>query len=320
METFYLIDYENVNEEGLKGCENLGSTDHIIIFFTENAKKLDMTKVGDHVKADMKMVKVPTGNQSVDMHIISYLGYLVGKYGVSRCSIVIISKDKDYDNVISYWKEMENIKIEKKSQIGEEAKQQKNKRSNSGANKSAKNTSGKNKENLDQDVMQAVIAMGCQKDVANRTAQIASKLYGKDTFLSAMHNALKNEYSDGVELYKEIKPVLAKYADNTPIKVDVTSISKKVSASLKSDAPNGKVSNKADLKVVTAKEKQAKNNEVSKILSKASCPNDVASRVASIVVKNLGVKNSKQQIYRAILSKYGQESGLNIYNHIKKHI
>ena len=319
MDTFYLIDYENVNVAGLKGCEKLGSTDHIIIIFTAHAKSLDLKSIKSF-KADMKVIEAPQGNQSADMYISSYLGYLVGKYGANKCNIVIVSKDKDYDNVITYWKENENIIIEKSSNIDKNIQKLKQKDKKSSSEKISKNVSGNMKENLNQDVMQAVIAMGCQKDVANRTAQIASKLYGKDTFLSAMHNALKKEYSDGVELYKEIKPVLAKYADNTPIKVDVNSISKKVSARLKSDASNGKVSNKADLKVVTAKEKPAKNNEVSKILSKASFPNDVASSVASIVVKNLGVKNSKQQIYRAILSKYGQESGLNIYNYIKKHI
>lgn len=39
-----------------------------------------------------------------------------------------------------------------------------------------------------------------------------------------------------------------------------------------------------------------------------------------ILAKNFNVKNKKQQIYRAIISKYGQEKGLNIYNHIKKNL
>ena len=34
----------------------------------------------------------------------------------------------------------------------------------------------------------------------------------------------------------------------------------------------------------------------------------------------LADKNRKQQIYRSIISKYGQTKGLNIYNHIKKKI
>ncbi len=33
METYYLIDYENVHMDGLEGCDTLGKTDHIVIFF-----------------------------------------------------------------------------------------------------------------------------------------------------------------------------------------------------------------------------------------------------------------------------------------------
>lgn len=40
METYYLIDYENVNSDGLSGCDKLAKSDHIIIFFTKNAMKI----------------------------------------------------------------------------------------------------------------------------------------------------------------------------------------------------------------------------------------------------------------------------------------
>ncbi len=48
--------------------------------------------------------------------------------------------------------------------------------------------------------------------------------------------------------------------------------------------------------------------------------NDIIKYVASTVVKNLGMKNGKQQIYRTVIAKYGQNKGLTIYNHIKKYI
>ena len=58
IETFYLIDYENVNSEGLTGCNKLGKSDHIVIFFTKNAKKIDMSEIADHGEADMDMCEV----------------------------------------------------------------------------------------------------------------------------------------------------------------------------------------------------------------------------------------------------------------------
>ena len=46
--------------------------------------------------------------------------------------------------------------------------------------------------------------------------------------------------------------------------------------------------------------------------------NDIVNYVASLVCKHHDEKNAKQLIYRAIISKYGQAQGLNIYNHINR--
>ena len=43
IETHYLIDYENVHEDGLSGCKDLRKSDYIVIFFTQNAKSIDMS-------------------------------------------------------------------------------------------------------------------------------------------------------------------------------------------------------------------------------------------------------------------------------------
>ena len=37
------------------------------------------------------------------MHIVSYMGYLIGKHLGGNIKIVIIRKDKDYDNLIKFW-------------------------------------------------------------------------------------------------------------------------------------------------------------------------------------------------------------------------
>ena len=42
--------------------------------------------------------------------------------------------------------------------------------------------------------------------------------------------------------------------------------------------------------------------------------------VASAVVKNVGIKNRNQQIYKSIVSQYGQIQRVKIYNHIKDYI
>ena len=37
---FYLVDYENVNTEGLQGVEQLTAADEVIIFYSEHADRL----------------------------------------------------------------------------------------------------------------------------------------------------------------------------------------------------------------------------------------------------------------------------------------
>ena len=115
METFYLVDYENVGSAGVSKCAGLTKTDHLIIFYTENSKKIDLDIVDNHGAAIFETQKVPAKSQSVDMHIVSYMGYLVGKNEGKSIKIIIISKDKDYDNLITYWKD--KVSVERKQKI-----------------------------------------------------------------------------------------------------------------------------------------------------------------------------------------------------------
>ena len=209
METYYLIDYENVGGDGLAGCDKLKKTDHIIIFFTQNANKIDMREIANHGEAELRMIEVPAGKQSADIHIGSYLGYLAGVNKGQGCSVVIVSKDKDFDNVAKFWTAATQIKASRIKQIKASAKAAAEKQQASQKKPEVK-VNGEQKTKLNQDVMQAARSAGFEADIANY--------------------------------------------------------------------------------------------------------------VASTVVKNVGEKNGKQQIYRAIISKYGQNRGLNIYNHIKKMI
>ena len=82
--TYYLIDYENVGVGGLAGVERLGGEDHIYLFYTDNNKKIDLDVFFDHGEADIRPYKIPTGKQRLDMHLVSFLGYLLGKDGAVR--------------------------------------------------------------------------------------------------------------------------------------------------------------------------------------------------------------------------------------------
>ncbi|MDE5716531.1 MAG: hypothetical protein K2I53_02730, partial [Lachnospiraceae bacterium] len=178
IETHYLIDYENVHSDGLIGCEELGKTDHIVIFFTKNARSIDMSEISDHGNAELKMIEVPAGKQSADMHIGSYLGYLAGRNG-KNCNVVIVSKDTDFDNVVTFWKEKTGIKASRAQQIKKKSlqKESSDSKQQQAPKKNKTKISGSQKSKLNTEVMQAVRHAGFEASVANAVAQIASGLY-----------------------------------------------------------------------------------------------------------------------------------------------
>ena len=114
IKTYYLIDYENVGSEGFKGCGKLRETDIIHLFYTDNSRKIDLDIINDHGESKLITHKVPTGNQSADMHLGSYLGYLIGKECTGQdeeCKIVVISKDTGFDHIIEFWKTEKDVKV-----------------------------------------------------------------------------------------------------------------------------------------------------------------------------------------------------------------
>lgn len=120
LETYYLIDYENCSKDGLNGSDKLKGTDHIYLLYTENHKNITLDFFENHGKATLEIKKVPVGDQSLDKHLIAYLGYLIGKSNCSQAEYVIITSDKGYDKVGAFMEEQcDNIKVVRKSKISE---------------------------------------------------------------------------------------------------------------------------------------------------------------------------------------------------------
>ena len=57
MMTVYLVDFENVRSSGLKGVENLGEDDKVIIFYSKNA---DAITFDVHMLLSKSMAEIET--------------------------------------------------------------------------------------------------------------------------------------------------------------------------------------------------------------------------------------------------------------------
>ena len=211
------------------------------------------------------------------------------------CSIIVVSKDTDFDNVIKFWKTKTGVKTSRVQQIKVSTPKITTAKQTTTSKKTTTKVDGNKKTELNQEVMKAVRAAGFDASVANTAAQIATGFYGEERLANLVHNGLRGRYENYLEVYEAVKKVLSKY--DKPTKT--TSVNKTTGA---------------------GKNKTTVNTEIMQLLSKSGFDNDIVTFVASTVVKNIDVKNGKQQIYRTIISKYGQNKGLNIYNHIKKHV
>ena len=102
MSNQYLIDYENVHEAGLYGIKALTAEDSVYIFHTSDTDRIALSTLDD-VAAWVKVIPVLPGKQSLDMHLGSFLGYLIGKEECPETQYIIVSKDGDYKGIADFW-------------------------------------------------------------------------------------------------------------------------------------------------------------------------------------------------------------------------
>ena len=217
METYFLVDYENVGSSGLSNCSGLTETDHIILFYTNNANKINLDFINEHGNAELKTIRVPSKSQSIDMHIVSYMGYLIGENKGKNIRIIVVSKDKDYDNLIEFWKKAETANVSRIQKINlsvknDEAKEKTDQNKSQSSNKSKKASTKSNVKNeLNNQIQKVMSESGYATEAINSVAQLVTKQYGKKNFKQCVHNELSRAYSDFESIYKNIKHILELY-------------------------------------------------------------------------------------------------------------
>ncbi len=109
----YLIDYENT--KNLIGINNLAAEDCVTIFYSSKANSLsfDVHKeiLSSKAKIEYKFVNVGSQN-ALDFQLCSYLGYIIKQNENTECKIYIVSKDKGFAFVSSFWKNEKSIDIQ----------------------------------------------------------------------------------------------------------------------------------------------------------------------------------------------------------------
>lgn len=100
----FLIDYENVGNAGMKGCNSLNAQDHVIVFYSEARKHMERWALESITASGCafeicKLYK--TGKNALDFYIVSRLGELLGEGYEGIASV--ISNDNGFQAVRDYW-------------------------------------------------------------------------------------------------------------------------------------------------------------------------------------------------------------------------
>ena len=108
---YFLIDYENVQKDGMAGTDFLRSDDHVILFYSDAVGKIALRYLKDIENSGcafsaIKLIK-PLKN-ALDFYIAGKAGEIFGA-GYTG-SIVIVSKDAGFQAVRDFWEHYGNTK------------------------------------------------------------------------------------------------------------------------------------------------------------------------------------------------------------------
>lgn len=103
--SIYLVDFENVTSEGLRGVAQLKEEDRVILFYSANAHKISLSvhRAICHTKAKVNYFEVAVGGKNaLDHQLSTFLGYLIGNN--QNMQYFIVSKDRGYEYLSEFWK------------------------------------------------------------------------------------------------------------------------------------------------------------------------------------------------------------------------
>ncbi len=100
MKNLFLVDFENVGNQSIIGLEFIPLDSEVHIFYTRTTPIINIGALTNDIK--LQLHPVPIASQSADMHLVSYLGYLIHDLD-KEGTCAIISNDNDFNNIIPFW-------------------------------------------------------------------------------------------------------------------------------------------------------------------------------------------------------------------------
>ena len=254
----YLIDFENVHEEGFSSLGRLGEKDSVYCFFTRNVAKISMSALAGIRSGQLHFVEAESGKQSLDLALVSYLGYLIGTRPQEQC-FEIVSNDNGFNKVAEFWNKRGNglrVRVRKTNENRQ------------------KNDNGKGQSTS-------------KKLPVNETHEESGTYPLPEA--TQKHAMLNLEELDAI-----------------------------TNSSLQDDQSIKAVISNADEISFSINKPNALDTALLNQLAVVGINSSVSEFLLTQVEKYRNDKNFKQLVYRAVVKKYGQKNGTQIYNSSKK--
>ena len=378
---YYFVDYENVHEAGITGMNKLPKDSEVHLFYSQNANKLNLDLLR-FVKAKVRVHKVKPGKQSLDMQMVSYLGYCIGDED-KEGTFILVSKDTDYANTVLFWRE-EGVEVKVQPAILEEKNAEGMERAlrsvkvTRRGRRGGRKTAAAVQETVTEDVKAEAPAAEPVPSAPSVKEELPAEVPAEEVPAAQAEEAVREEKKTSrrgrrggrgrksqseaapAETVKEpeaetparegktaakaektekpeVKAPAAK-AEKAEAKTSAAKAPKTEKPEKKAEKTEAKppVQNKAvpdepakvtvtvhDVPMVThavapqPKPEKTASSRVHAVLAEKKADAAVARKVASIVQKHEGAKNSRQAVYLEIRKTFGQKMGVDLYNQIK---
>ena len=352
----YLIDFENVHEEGFSALGRLGDKDAVYCFFTRNVAKISMSALAGMRSGQLHFIEAESGKQSLDLALVSFLGYLIGTRP-QELYYDIVSNDNGFAKVAEFWNKRGSglrVRIRKTTDLKPKAEPVKpqpaaNPQRRAQVQKTVAEQPAPAAEPVEQAPAQTtaeelvtkteqapVTAAAEPKQENGRSAQIRTR--GRQR--AQRQRGAKQEQQTTASAAAAAAPTAvtapameaAPAVETVPVQVTPVPVEKLSEEKPAEQAPAEKKAEKSAEAKSAPKQAEAKSSESAKPKAEAK-PLD-ASTAAALEAAGINAaatefiqaqaekyrsdKNMKQLVYRAVVKKYGQKIGTQIYNSAKK--
>ncbi len=325
----FLIDFENVHEDGFNVLGRLGDKDAVYCFFTRNVAKISMSALASIKSGQMHFIEAESGKQSLDLVLVSYLGYLIGTRP-QEMYYEIVSNDNGFNKVAEFWNKCGNgvrVRIRKtndnkakmeapkpQSPLSQERAEQTKQQQIIGASKpvQAKQEPSDNNQN-GEDTVSSSAPAGRQK--MQSSARQSSRRRQSRTSDRKLQNHVTSATVQAESENTDENSLAAKEKNDAEIVIPVEE--KSYHDDMTKQEVLQSIVSADNLPAVQKESKELAPDTIAALESSGINSSDIDFLQAQID-KFRNDKNMKQLVYRAVVKKYGQKTGTQIYNTAKK--